>query len=66
VKSKFKMVWVLLLALVALVAPSAMASTDALDIATGAESAFAVIAPIIITIATFFVVVRIAKRVTRG
>lgn len=44
----------------------AQASTDATTIAQAAESAFGVIAPIIVTIATFFVVLRIAKRVVRG
>jgi len=43
----------------------AQAQTDATAIATGAETAFEVVAPIVIAIATFFVVVRIAKRVTR-
>ena len=42
-----------------------MAATDATEIATSAETAFAVVAPIVITIATFFVVVRIAKRVVK-
>jgi len=41
------------------------AQTNGTDIATGAEDAFAIVAPIVVTIATFFVVVRIAKRVTR-
>lgn len=44
----------------------AMAETDATTIATNAQTAFNVVAPIVITVATFFVVVRIAKRVTRG
>jgi len=48
-----------------LTALAAQAQTDATAIATGAETAFEVVAPIVIAIATFFVVVRIAKRVTR-
>jgi len=36
---------------------------DATSIATGAESAFEVVAPIVVAIASFFVIVRIAKRV---
>jgi len=49
-----------------LVAPLlAQAGTDALEIATDAETAFTTIAPIVIAIATFFVVVRIAKRVVK-
>lgn len=44
----------------------ARAETDATTIATNAETAFNVVAPIVITVATFFVIVRIAKRVTRG
>jgi len=43
----------------------AQAQTDATAIAEGAETAFAVVAPIVIAIATFFVVVRIAKRVVK-
>jgi len=43
----------------------AQASTDATSIATGAETAFGVVAPIVVTIATFFVIVRIAKRVVK-
>jgi len=38
---------------------------SATDIATAANTAFGVVAPIVITIATFFVVVRIAKRVVK-
>ncbi|HEY5296865.1 MAG TPA: hypothetical protein VIK59_02975 [Verrucomicrobiae bacterium] len=43
----------------------ASAQTDATAIATGASTAFAVVAPIVITIASFFVIVRIAKRVVK-
>jgi len=62
---KFKM-W--MLALVALLAVTfgANAATDAVEIANGVSDAFDIIVPIIITIATFFAVLRIAKRVTRG
>jgi len=56
---------VMLGAVLALTALAAQAQTDATAIATGAETAFEVVAPIVIAIATFFVVVRIAKRVTR-
>lgn len=38
-------------------------SPDATTIATAAQTAFNTVAPIIVSIATFFVVVRIAKRV---
>lgn len=49
-----------------MVAPmAAKAATDATEIATEAQVAFNVVAPIVITIATFFVVVRIAKRVVK-
>ena len=41
----------------------AMAQTDATVIATQAQTAFGVIAPITITIAAFYVILRIAKRV---
>lgn len=52
---------------VAATAGSALAQSapDATTIATGANTAFGVVAPIVITIATFFVVVRIAKRVVK-
>ena len=36
---------------------------DATTIATGAETAFETVAPIVVAIASFFVIVRIAKRV---
>lgn len=39
------------------------ASTDATSIATDAQTAFGVIAPITITIAGFYVILHIAKRV---
>ncbi len=42
---------------------TASAQTDATVIATNASDAFAVIAPITITIAGFYVILRIAKRV---
>lgn len=42
---------------------TAHASTDAIEIATNAQTAFGVIAPITITIAGFYVILRIAKRV---
>ena len=42
---------------------SAMAQTDATVIATNAETAFGTIAPITITIAGFYVILRIAKKV---
>jgi len=51
--------------LVGLLPLMAQAGTDALEIATDAETAFETIAPIVIAIATFFVVVRIAKRVVK-
>ena len=41
----------------------ATAQTDATVIATNAQTAFGVIAPITITIAGFYVILRIAKRV---
>jgi len=41
----------------------AHAQTDATVIATNAQTAFGVIAPITITIAGFYVILRIAKRV---
>jgi len=56
---------VILGAAVGLSAIAVQAQTDATAIATGAQTAFGVVAPIVIAIATFFVVVRIAKRVTR-
>ncbi|HEY5296864.1 MAG TPA: hypothetical protein VIK59_02970 [Verrucomicrobiae bacterium] len=37
------------------------AQTDATAIATGASTAFAVVASIVITIATFFIIVRLSK-----
>lgn len=49
----------------ALMCTGVMAQTDATDIATAAETAFGVVAPIVITIASFFVIVRIAKRVVK-
>jgi len=60
-----KMRKVMLGAVLGLTALASQAQTDATAIATGAETAFEVVAPIVIAIATFFVVVRIAKRVTR-
>ena len=45
------------------VATVAHAQTDATVIATNAQTAFGVIAPITITIAGFYVILRIAKRV---
>jgi len=56
----------LLLALFALVPMLAQAQTEATDIAEGAQTVFNVVAPIVVTIAVFFIGVRIAKRVTRG
>jgi hypothetical protein len=41
----------------------AFAQTDATIIATNAQTAFGVIAPITITIAGFYVILKIAKRV---
>jgi len=41
----------------------ASAQTDATVIATNAQTAFAVIAPITITIAGFYVILKIAKKV---
>jgi hypothetical protein len=43
----------------------AHAQTDATVIATNAQTAFAIIAPITITIAGFYVILRIAKRVVK-
>ncbi len=42
---------------------SAMAQTDATTIATDAQTAFGVVAPITITITGFYVILKIAKRV---
>lgn len=52
-------------AAIAAAALPTMAQTNATEIATSAQSAFNTVAPIVITIATFFVVVRIAKRVVK-
>jgi len=59
---------IIALALVALLCmvTGAQAQTDALDIADNAEAAFNTIAPIMVTIATFFVVLAIVKRVRRA
>lgn len=54
------------LAGLAMLSPLAMfASTDATSIATDAQTAFGVIAPITITIVGFFVILRLAKRVVK-
>lgn len=53
------------LAAVSTLGAMAQSAPDATTIATGANSAFNVVAPIVIAIATFFVVVRIAKRVVK-
>jgi hypothetical protein len=43
----------------------AMAQTDATVIATNARDAFAIVAPITITIAGFYVILHLAKRVVK-
>lgn len=58
------LLWVL--TVLALLPMAAMAQTEATDIAEGAQTVFNVVAPIVVTIAVFFIGVRIAKRVTRG
>jgi len=45
---------------------SCRASDEANAIFTNVETAFNLLVPIIVTIATFFAVLKIAKRVTRG
>lgn len=56
-------VFLFALALMLFGASSAQAQTDATVIATNAETAFGVIAPITITIAGFYVILKIAKKV---
>jgi hypothetical protein len=48
-----------------LLATWAQAQTDATVIATNAQDAFAIVAPITITIAGFYVILHLAKRVVK-
>jgi len=45
---------------------SAMAGTDATEIVTAASSAFDLVAPLVISIAVFFIVLSIVKKVRRA
>lgn len=55
-----------LLVFLAMLLPAmCQAATDAVEIATSAQTAFATIAPITITIAGFYVILHLAKKVVK-